>query len=190
MTVKFNVGSRIKQIRESKQQSLQDVAAISHITASQLSEIEENRVAPGIGILVRLARTMGVRLGTFLDDQPTLGPTLVRAHEHHDSLKMVDPNKKNANLNFFSLAPDKSDRQMEPFIITINPQDADSESVSSHEGEEFIFVLEGKLEVMYGKDIYVLNQGDSIYIDSIVEHRIKSADNNQAKVLAVIYVPL
>lgn len=190
MTVKFNVGSKIKQIRESKQLSLRDVAHGSHISEEQLTQIEDNLVAPGIGIMIRLARTMGVRLGTFLDDQQAIGPTLVRANEHHDTMKLLDSNKKNANLNFFSLAPDKNDRNMEPFIVTIDPLDPNNNNYSSHEGEEFMYVLEGNLEVKYGKDVYQLHPGDSIYIDSIVDHQVKSADNNRVKVLVVIYVPV
>jgi|ADurb_Cas_01_Slu_FD_contig_21_2723685_length_697_multi_4_in_0_out_0_1 transcriptional regulator with XRE-family HTH domain len=190
MTVKFNVGSKIKQLRESKQLSIEDVAHGSHMSVDQLTQIEENKIAPGIGMMIRLARTMNVRLGTFLDDQSSLGPTLVRANEHHDSMKIVDPGKKNANLNFFSLAPDKNDRSMEPFIVTIDPLDPSNKNFSSHEGEEFLYVLEGELEIVYGKETYRLSPGDSIYIDSIVDHQIKTANDKQAKVLVVIYVPI
>ena len=190
MTVKFNVGSKIEQIRESKQISQQDVAHGSHLTLEQFIAIESNKTAPGLGILIRIARAMGVRLGTFLDDQQALGPTLVRANEYQKTINCLNNNELKANLNFFSLAPDKNDRHMEPFVVTVDPQDSQTENFSSHEGEEFLYVLEGEIEIKYGKDTYILSVGDSIYLDSTVEHQVRTNNSVQAKVLAVIYVPL
>ena len=78
---------------------------------------------------------------------------------------------------------------MEPFIVEINPT-ADSDFVqSSHEGEEFIYVLSGTIEIRYGKNVYTLSEGDSIYYDSVVDHHVHSADDSPAKILAVVYAP-
>ena len=78
---------------------------------------------------------------------------------------------------------------MEPFIVEINPS-ADSNFVqSSHEGEEFIYVLNGNIEIKYGKTLYALSEGDSIYYDSVVDHNVHSADKSPAKILAVVYAP-
>ena len=77
---------------------------------------------------------------------------------------------------------------MEPFIVTIQ-SDAHQEK-STHEGEEFIYVLEGKLLLEYGVDKETLNAGDSVYYDSIVPHRVLSADNNPVRIVAVIYTPV
>lgn len=190
MTVKFNIGNKIKQIRESKQISQQEVAHSSHLLPEQFMAIESNQTAPGLGILIRIARAMGVRLGTFLDDQQSIGPTLVRANERQETINCANSGELKANLSFFSLAPDKNNRNMEPFVVTIDPMSSTETNFSSHEGEEFLYILEGEIEVKYGKDTYILSVGDSIYLDSIVEHQVKSNNNTQAKVLAVIYVPL
>ncbi|HAK47132.1 MAG TPA: DNA-binding protein, partial [Spirochaeta sp.] len=55
--------------------------------------------------------------------------------------------------------------------------------------EEFIYVLEGEIEINYGKDVYNLTSGESIYYDSIVEHDVKAAGNAAARILAVIHEP-
>jgi quercetin dioxygenase-like cupin family protein len=60
---------------------------------------------------------------------------------------------------------------------------------STHEGEEFIYVLSGEVEVLYGKDMYRLKTGDCIYYDSIVPHHVHSAGAAEARVLAVVYAP-
>jgi quercetin dioxygenase-like cupin family protein len=62
--------------------------------------------------------------------------------------------------------------------------------LSSHEGEEFIYVLNGNVKILYGNSSYTLSAGDSIYYDSIVEHLVEAADHNPAKILAVVYTPL
>ncbi len=74
-------------------------------------------------------------------------------------------------LDFFSLAAGKAARHMEPFIITVHP--GEDRELSEHEGEEFMYVLDGTIEVEYGKDLYTLTQGDSIYLDSIVPHQVR-----------------
>jgi len=74
--------------------------------------------------------------------------------------------------------------------IEIEPQKEPDYKLSTHEGEEFIFVLNGEIEINYGRDIYLLNEGDSIYLDSIVAHNIHAAGNKAAKILGVVYTPV
>ena len=75
---------------------------------------------------------------------------------------------------------------MEPFIVEAHP-DAD-EHRSTHEGEELLYVLEGRVELLYGKESYVLEAGDSIYYDSVVPHQVRAVDV-PARLLAVVYAP-
>ncbi len=65
----------------------------------------------------------------------------------------------------------------------------DSDFVLSHEGEEFIMVMEGTMEISYGKNTYLLEEGDSIYYDSIVPHHVHAYEGQAAKILAVVYTP-
>lgn len=78
---------------------------------------------------------------------------------------------------------------MEPFIIDIQSSTQNGYALSSHEGEEFIYVLEGEIEIFYGKRVFKLSQGDSIYYDSIVDHNVHAANNSEARILAVVYTP-
>ena len=84
----------------------------------------------------------------------------------------------------------KADRHMEPFIIDVDATDDIDFVLSSHEGEEFIFVMEGVMEVCYGKNTYLLEAGDSIYYDSIVPHHVHGYRGQAAKILAVVYTPM
>jgi quercetin dioxygenase-like cupin family protein len=77
---------------------------------------------------------------------------------------------------------------MEPFIVDIEPEAVQEKS--THEGEEFVHVLSGQLSLEYGRDASILNAGDSVYYDSIVPHRLLSADKKPVRILAVIYTPV
>ena len=78
---------------------------------------------------------------------------------------------------------------MEPFFVEIMPESAKEKVLSSHEGEEFIAVISGSIEVIYGNKIHVLNAGDSIYYNSVVPHYVSCASDEKAEIHAVIYIP-
>jgi len=76
---------------------------------------------------------------------------------------------------------------MNPFVIDIAPQT--KEDMTAHEGEEFIYVMSGKVEIAYGKDIYLLEPGDSIYYDSVVPHQVRDGQSAPSRILACVYTP-
>ena len=78
---------------------------------------------------------------------------------------------------------------MEPFIIDIQPSEDRNFKLSAHEGEEFIYVMSGQVEIEYGKEKFTLSEGDSIFYDSIVKHHVHGANGQAAKILAVVYIP-
>ena len=140
--------------------------------------------------LIKIARVLGVRLGTFMDDDENLGPVVSRAADKKEVTRFSDRgNAVNSDLDFYTLAKDKAGRHMDPFVIDIFPSSEEEIKTSTHEGEEFIYVLEGEVEIIYGKDVYELKAGDSIYYESIVAHHVHSHGENPAKILAVVYTP-
>jgi transcriptional regulator with XRE-family HTH domain len=184
------VGSRIKSLRESKSITPEQVAERSGLTLDQLSRIESDKNLPSLSPLIKIARALGVRLGTFLDDSDSLGPVICRKDSQPQGISFSsDTANSHNNLNFFALAQSKAGRHMEPFIIDIDSASDSDFQLSSHEGEEFIYVLEGTIEVSYGKDKFVIKTGESIYYDSIVEHNVHAAEKSTAKILAVVYTP-
>jgi transcriptional regulator with XRE-family HTH domain len=188
MSTITNVGEKITSIRLSKRIELEELAERCGFTAALMAKIEENEAIPSLGHLIKVARALGVRLGTFLDDMDQLGPVISRKG---DLIRGNSFSSKNSsghnNLNFFSLASDKSGRHMEPFIVEITPSTGSDFAQSSHEGEEFIYVLAGSIEINYGKTSFTLSEGDSIYYDSVVDHNVHAANGSPAKILAVVY---
>ncbi len=187
------VGEKIKSLRESQSISLEELAERSGLAIEQVERIESNIDLPSLAPLIKIARVLGVRLGTFLDDQVENGPVVCRKIGSADNTISFSNNaiQSRKHMEYHALAGPKSDRHMEPFIIDVNPMTDNIDFVlSSHEGEEFIFVMEGTMEISYGQNTYLLNEGDSIYYDSIVPHHVHAYQGQAAKILAVVYTPI
>ena len=186
------VGSKIKRIRESKNISLDEIVESSGLSKDQILSIENGQNMPSLGPLIKIARALGVRLGTFMDDNDALGPVVCRAEDREKESSISfsnDATDARKHMEYHPLAQQKAGRHMEPFIIDIAPNDNLDYKLSAHEGEEFIYVMEGDVELVYGKENYILKQGDSIFYDSIVKHHIHGAPGKSAKILAVVYIP-
>ena len=182
--------SKIKSIRERQDMTIEELSEASGVKLEVLQAMENGEVIPSLTPLTKMARALGVRLGTFLDDTPQLGPVVTRAGKPTNSIYFSGrEDVTNAtNLEFHSLGAGKIDRNMDPFIIDIEYEEGEKE-LSSHEGEEFIYVLEGEIEVIYGKDTFVIGEGDSIFYDSVVPHHLHATGEKRSKILAVLYTP-
>jgi len=191
---KHTPGERIVEIRKTYSISREVLAERSGVSVDLISNIEDNGHIPDLAPLIKISRGLGVRLGTLLDDHEQLGPVICRAGDAASAgrfktgLPEGTTSGDHHGMSFNALASDKNGRHMEPFIVTIE-SDAKQDK-STHEGEEFIYVLEGKLALEYGMDKDTLSAGDSVYYDSIVPHRVFSADSMPVKILAVIYTPV
>lgn len=185
------VGSKIKNIRESKNISLEEISERSGLSKDQILSIENDQHLPSLGSLIKVARALGVRLGTFLDDNEELGPVVCRSEEQSDSISFSNgATDARKHMEYHSLAKQKAGRHMEPFIIDIQSSKEEQYTLSAHEGEEFIYVMDGEVEISYGKEVYNLKKGDSIFYDSIVDHHVHGVKDKSAKILAVVYTPL
>jgi len=190
MSEKNKLGSKIIQLREARNLSPSDLAERTELPVGLIAQLESGELIPSLSPLIKIARALGVRLGTFLDDDQNIGPIVSRIGERVKVVRFSDKEKaQESDLDFYSLASDKTGRHMEPFLIDIYPSSAKQVHLSAHEGEEFIFVLAGEVEISYGKETFLLNDGDSIYYDSIVSHNVHCKGNVPAKILAVVYAP-
>ena len=186
------IGAKIRGLRETKNLSIEEIAERSGLTVEQIESIETDQNLPSLGPLIKIARALGVRLVTFMDDNDDLGPIVTRAadREKDSSISFSnDATDARKHMEYHPLAQQKAGRHMEPFVIDINPEDSPEFQLSAHEGEEFIYVMQGEVEIVYGKETYKLGEGDSIFYDSIVKHHVHGAPGKSAKILAVVYIP-
>lgn len=183
-----HVGDKLKTLRETHQLSCEDLAERSGVSVEVINSIEAEGSVSSLAPLIKLSRAMGVRLGTLLDDDKGIGPAITRAGEAEAVTResSLETGSDQSPLMFFSMAKGRLSRHMDPFMIDVAP--ASDRSISSHEGEEFIYVMEGELEIEYGKETHHLQAGDSIYYDSIVPHQVRGGKDG-ARILAVVYAP-
>ena len=195
MATTNTLGKRITELCKTYNVSLDDLAERSGLPMELIRRIEKEDHIPDLAPLVKIAGALGVRLGTLLDDQEQLGPIITRAGTAGQTARFktgLPEGESSAEgtkgLSFRALASEKGGRHMEPFIVDIDPEA--EQKKTPHEGEEFIYILSGSLALEYGSKSEVLNEGDSVYYDSIVPHRVISADGKPVRILAVIYTPV
>jgi transcriptional regulator with XRE-family HTH domain len=169
--------------------SISDLAERTGLESGFIESIQAKNSYPSLGPLLKIARVLGVRLGTFLDDVVSHDPLIVRKTDRKEDLGMLRSKEPSVSMKFHSLGRGKSDRHMEPFYIEMMPESGTDHPLSSHEGEEFIVVTSGQVEVIYGQDCYVLSEGDSIYYNSIVPHDVCCKGSRKASIYAVLYIP-
>lgn len=178
------VGDQVKAIREEKGLTLADVASRTGFDEAFLSQVEANIVSPPLGVLIKLGKALGLKMGYFISGGESKPYTIVRAKERKRVARRASSADKAYGYTYEALAPGKTDRHMEPFIVTLEP--AGEETLSSHEGQEFIFILEGHMEAILDKDRLHLGPGDAIYYDSSVPHLVRCVAGPYTKILAVL----
>jgi transcriptional regulator with XRE-family HTH domain len=180
------VGERIKAIREAKGLTLEDIASRTGLSPELLNQVETDLISPPLGTLVRLAKALEMKMGTLISGGEKKPFTVVRKVDRKVVSRYASKKGKRYGYYYESLAPDKRDRNMEPFLVTLEPSDVE-EATSVHAGEEFIFVLEGEMEAILGDHREILGPGDAIYYDSTYPHLVKCHQGDRTLILAVLF---
>jgi transcriptional regulator with XRE-family HTH domain len=182
----LKVGEGVKAIRKKKGLSLKDLSQRTGVDAGLLTEIEKGEVSPPLGTIIKVAKALDTKMGYFISGGEDFPYTIVRKDDRKLVSRFDTGKTDRYGYEFSSLAPYKKNRHMEPFIVKLEPSDIDEER-SSHDGQEFIYVLEGTMEVRLEGEVHLLEPGDAIYYDSTVPHLVKCHGKDTTKILAVLY---
>ena len=185
----LNLGNKIRRLRRKKTLTLQNVSDLSGLSKSLLSQIENSFTAPPIATLLKISRALDVKIGYFFQDPPVSSRISVVRHKDR---KETVPLHKRANgskvgYQYESLAHPMADKNMEPFMIEIEPREAADMISYHHKGEEFLFVLEGRMEFRGADRVIQLECLDCLYFDSNIPHALRGLDGKPARVIGVIY---
>ncbi len=183
----IHVGEKVKTLREQKGFSLKDLADLTGFSTALLSQMENHLVSPSLGTMIKLAKALGVKVGDFLGETEGEPFAIVRKDERKTVSRFASKEGVKYGYAYESLGFEKKNRHMEPFIVTLEPATVKTSKTSVHDGEEFIFVLEGAMEVILGNHTDVLYSGDSIYYDSTIPHRVQCHQDRVTTILAVLY---
>ena len=179
------LGKRVIKYREQLGLTQEELAVNAGWELTYLQDVEDGKIYPPVGKLMKLSCALGQRLGTFMDDQFVPDPIIVRGKERIEETSAS--HGADGHYHYFPLGKGKTDRHMEPLFIRIGVDE--EQQISSHEGEEFMIVVSGKIVVKYGRDEHILEAGDSVYYNSVVPHYIGAIDG-PAEIYAVLYNPM
>ncbi|MDA8307367.1 MAG: XRE family transcriptional regulator [Deltaproteobacteria bacterium] len=188
VTDALRIGVRVRELREKHRYTLQDMAAKTGLSKEELSQIEDCETAPPVASLLKIAKALEVGMGYFFQEKSGSEEiALTRLSERVRIARRPHHHKGEVNYIYEALETKKSDKHMEPFLVEFPPMDTSEMVFVSHEGEEFLTLLEGKLEFRTQNRVEVLDPGDSIYFLSSISHSFRPIGDRSAKAIAVVW---
>ncbi|MFP4392894.1 MAG: helix-turn-helix domain-containing protein [Desulfohalobiaceae bacterium] len=178
------LGEKVRQLRQEQGLKLSDLSRATGYEQDFLARIEKGEVQPQLGTIIRLSKVLAGDLGTLISGEGDKAYAITKSKDRKSVSRSTSSQDKQELYSYMSLAPEVRGRHMEPLVVRLreNPD----EETSVHDGEEFIFVLEGKVLVRLGEDRFELEPGDSVYYQSTQPHML-AARQDSATILAVIY---
>lgn len=184
----LQIGPQIRKLRQDRRLTLQDLSEETELSKPLLSQIENEQVIPPLATLLRIAKALKVPLQTFFEEEDNTQKCLVvRAGDSNRLHRRPQHGGPPQPYLYHSLAYGKKHKHMEPFLVEFDPQQTTQPQAVQHTGEEFLYVLEGCIELNHGTETYVLHPGDSVYWDSNEPHSLKALGDQIAHGIAVLY---
>lgn len=184
---KNSVGVKLQELRKNEGLSIEQLSSQTGIPEKTLKQIEDEQLSPPLGNIISLAKAFTVPVGIFFGDTGDSPFCIVRSDARTSVSRFESARSDSCGYRYEGLGLQKKNRQMEPFLVTLDPGGKRESEPNKHIGEEFIFVLKGQVEVTLQDHKDILNPGDSIYYDSNIPHVIGCHGIEPATILAVIY---
>ena len=172
------IGKKIKKARTDKKFTLDRVANETGFSIEYLQDVEAGKAIPPVGALLQISRALEIDSGSLLKEPESKLQTRIKAQA-----------KRTDNYAYTTLTPGAENKHLKAFRVTIEAQQDHKGVDYHHEGEEFVYVLSGKIEVAVGEHINTLEKGDSLHFNSGIRHKLKSVSDEKAELIVVIYTP-
>ncbi len=173
----IGLGAKIKKLRRAKKVKLQDLANETGYTPEYIKQIEGDEITPPVAVLIQLSKAMAVGSGRLLVD------------EEKKERRREGYLKRTQAYNYKTLTPGTEKKHLSAFLVTIDAKKDHKMVEYRHEGEEFIYVQEGKNEVIVGENRTVIRKGKSFHFNSAITHELNNLGDEEARLLVVIYTP-
>ena len=160
------IGQKLRKTRTEREMTLQDLAELTGVTRSMLSQIENNKSLPSLTTLQLVSRALDVPMGAFFESVERRGSPVLKKQ---DRKRLQTKN----GVTFYSLTPKLKSHRIE-VLYNVYEKNGTTGPLYTHQGEECGIVLKGKLEVVWDGKEHVLEEGDTIYLDSSKPHRIRN----------------
>ena len=164
--------------------SLDELSKMTGFEVEMLQKIENDEIQPQLGTVIKLSKALDAAFGRIVSGVGDRLFSITRHNERKIVSRSTSHKGQRRAYTYMSLAPEVKGRHMEALIVQL--EEDPEEEISVHEGEEFIFVLDGTVKMKIGRDEFDLETGDSVYYLSTTPHHI-SAKTGKATILAVLY---
>ena len=178
------IGARIRSLREEKGLTLDALSKMTGFQIDLLAAIEQNDVQPQLGTIIRLSKALDAAFGRIVSGVGDRLYAITRRQEQRVVSRSTSAKDRRQLYTYKSLAPEVQGRHMEALIVQLEEY-TDGE-LSVHDGEEFIYVLDGVVSLRIGEETFALERGDSAYYLSTTPHLL-AAQHQRATILAVLY---
>src|SRR5208283_1196754 len=172
-------GGRIRRLREAKGLSLDVLSHDTGYTVDFLKEIEEGKTAPPVAVVLQLGRVLKVDMDQLQENR----------NKEASKQRTKSHKKRVASYAYTPLTQPGEEKHLRAYRVTIDPVTEHKGVEYHHEGEEFVYVLDGGLTIQVGQNITSLKKGGSIHFNSALHHKLSNPTREKAELLVVIYVP-
>jgi len=173
-------GAKMKQLRQTRKISFEQLANKTGFSQRYLKEIEEGITIPPVSAVIQIAKAFSVDSGSFLSAEEQEASQRRRRESFF---------KRTQAYSYKTLTPEAEQKHMKAFLVTIDPKENHRMVEYRHEGEEFLYVLKGQVEVRVGENQNLLKKGETLHFDSGITHKLSNLSDEEAKLLVVIYTP-
>jgi len=173
------IGKRLMNLRKEKDLTLKNLANETGLAVKYISQVEKGEIMPPVSVLLQLSKALEVDSSLLLREERNEASR--RSRE--------DYRKRTEDYTYENLTPKAMHKHLKAFKVFIDPKSEHKGVSYQHAGEEFQYVLKGKVEVMVGENKNILAPGDSLHFNSSIVHRLKNISSEKAELLVVLYTP-
>ncbi len=174
----MDIGKRLREARINKNLVIDDLSSATGLSRAYISQVETGKASPSLQTIEKLALALKITVSSlFIEDNVSC--TVIRSEQHRHVYFGTPGSRYRKAMKYMS----ETNRQLELVMIDIPPHSTAIDKAHVHEGEEACHVLEGKIEVVHGGTVHLLESGDSIHWDSRVPHWIKNEDDVPARLI-------
>ena len=175
----MEIGTKIKELRLKNNLTQEELGDRCELTKGFISQLENDLTTPSIDTLNDIVTILGSNLSEFFDERKE-DPVVFKKEDYFV--------KENEDGSITWLVPSAQKNAMEPIVMTLAPH-AESEQDMPHEGEEFGYVLSGKIKLVLGKKTFAVRKGETFYFKPDKKHYIINDADKNSEVLWISCPP-